>query len=89
MATQVPLSQADVGKSSLLLRFLDDKFRDNYESTLGVEFGSKTFQLGNNLVKTMIWDTAGQESIKSIIRSYYKKYPPRDAAPSSPSWSST
>jgi small GTP-binding protein len=62
-----------VGKSCLLLRLLDNKFTDNYESTLGVEFGSKIVSVGNSVVKLMVWDTAGQESFKSIIRSYYKK----------------
>jgi Ras-related protein Rab-2A len=38
-----------------------------------VEFGSKVLPVGSTLVKTMVWDTAGQESFKSIIRSYYKK----------------
>lgn len=37
-----------------------------------MEFGSKVLPVGSTLVKTMVWDTAGQESFKSIIRSYYK-----------------
>lgn len=42
---------------------------------LGVDFGSRMIDLGGEKVKLQIWDTAGQESFRSIARSYY-----RDAA---------
>lgn len=65
-----------------------------------MEFASKVIKIDENFnVKMTIWDTAGQESFKSIIRSYYRnssavflvyditKYPRPHAArtPSSPS----
>ncbi len=50
----------DVGKSSLLMRFLNEKFIDSYEPTLGVQFGSKMFKVDNMTIKAMLWDTAGQ-----------------------------
>jgi Ras-related protein Rab-2A len=37
-----------------------------------VEFGAKIFEVKNKKVKIQIWDTAGQESFKSITRAYYK-----------------
>jgi len=40
--------------------------------TIGVEFGSRIVKLGNQNIKFQIWDTAGQESYKSITRSYYR-----------------
>jgi Ras-related protein Rab-2A len=40
--------------------------------TIGVEFGSRTIDLNNKLIKLQIWDTAGQESFRSITRSYYR-----------------
>jgi len=41
--------------------------------TIGVEFGTHTHTLDNgDTVKLQIWDTAGQESFKSITRSYYR-----------------
>jgi Ras-related protein Rab-2A len=49
-----------VGKSCLLLRFLEGRFKNQHEPTLGVEFGSKVFSIENTLVKLQIWDTAGQ-----------------------------
>ena len=40
---------------------------------MGIDFGCKTFSLvdGTN-IKIHIWDTAGQESYRSITRSYYR-----------------
>jgi small GTP-binding protein len=61
-----------VGKSCLLLRFIDGKFNTRYEVTVGVEFGAKLVNINEDPVKLQIWDTAGQETFKSITRSYYR-----------------
>lgn len=37
-----------------------------------MEFASKNIKIGEYSLKIQIWDTAGQESFKSITRSYYK-----------------
>jgi len=65
---------AAVGKSSLLTRLTDQRFLANPDPTLGVEFGSKliTIPEENKVVKLQCWDTAGQESFRSITRSYYR-----------------
>jgi Ras-related protein Rab-2A len=61
-----------VGKSCLLLQFTDKRFRQQHDLTIGVEFGARTIQLNEKNIKLQIWDTAGQESFKSITRSYYR-----------------
>ncbi len=62
-----------MGKSCLLLQLTDKRFLPLHNSTIGVEFGSKlvTVQDGTR-VKLQIWDTAGQETFRSITRSYYR-----------------
>jgi Ras-related protein Rab-2A len=62
----------DVGKSCILLRFTEARYKLEHEPTLGVEFGSKILKINDLDIKIQIWDTAGQESFKSITRSYYK-----------------
>lgn len=62
----------DVGKSCLSLRFTEDKYNSQHEATLGVEFASKNIKAAGYVLKIQIWDTAGQESFKSITRSYYR-----------------
>ena len=55
------VGESSVGKSCLLLQFLDNRFKDAHDLTIGVDFGSKTVACkdGTN-VKVQIWDTAGQ-----------------------------
>lgn len=54
------------GKTSLLLRFIEDTFVDSYLCTIGVDFKIKTVTVDKQAVKLQIWDTAGQERFKSI-----------------------
>lgn len=49
-----------VGKSSLLIRFVDDKFDDNMLSTIGVDFHFRTINVNGSVVKLQVWDTAGK-----------------------------
>ena len=42
------------------------------DSTIGVEFGTKVVKIQDYNIKLSIWDTAGQESFRSITRSYYR-----------------
>lgn len=53
------IGDSGVGKSCLLLAYTDGRFKENHETTIGVEFGSKTIQVDSKLVKVQIWDTAG------------------------------
>jgi Ras-related protein Rab-2A len=40
--------------------------------TIGVEFGARLVHVEGKQIKLQIWDTAGQESFRSITRSYYR-----------------
>lgn len=66
------IGDSNVGKSSLMTKFIYDSMINDYESTVGVDFGSKIIDVNNKKIKLQIWDTAGQESYRSITRSYYK-----------------
>jgi len=68
----IMVGDSGVGKSSLLLQFIDGKFVHYHDITIGVEFGSKMIIVNGKKIKLQIWDTAGQESFRSITRSYYK-----------------
>ena len=65
------LGDSTVGKTSLLIRYLEKKF-DNSMPTLGVDVRYKYIQYENKNIKLDLWDTAGQERFKSIISTYYK-----------------
>jgi Ras-related protein Rab-11A len=66
------IGDSGVGKTNILSRFCRDEFMLNSQSTIGVEFASKTISLENGkIIKTQIWDTAGQERYKSVTNTYY------------------
>jgi len=66
------IGDTGVGKSCLLLQFTDKRFQPVHDLTIGVEFGARMVIIDNKQVKLQIWDTAGQESFRSITRSYYR-----------------
>lgn len=66
------IGDTGVGKSCLLLQFTDKRFRNDHDLTIGVEFGARMVSVSNKDIKLQIWDTAGQESFRSITRSYYR-----------------
>ena len=66
------IGNSSVGKSSLLLRFVDNAWSDLFVPTIGVDFKIKTMTIDSKNVKLQIWDTAGQERFKNITASYYR-----------------
>ncbi|KAK8717835.1 hypothetical protein V6N13_045088 [Hibiscus sabdariffa] len=66
------IGDTGVGKSCLLLQFTDRRFQPVHDLTIGVEFGARMIDIDNKSIKLQIWDTAGQESFRSITRSYYR-----------------
>uniref|UniRef100_A0A8C5GA70 Ras-related protein Rab-4 n=1 Tax=Gouania willdenowi TaxID=441366 RepID=A0A8C5GA70_GOUWI len=66
------IGSAGAGKSCLLHQFIENKFKQDSNHTIGVEFGSRVVTVGGKTVKLQIWDTAGQERFRSVTRSYYR-----------------
>ena len=66
------LGDTMVGKSSIVLRFSENKFDDNQFATIGIDFKTKYLKIGDSSVKVLIWDTAGQEKFQNIAKQYYK-----------------
>ena len=64
------VGHSKVGKSCILDRLTDDIFTEDQKPTIGVEYG--TFYSHDGHIKFQLWDTAGEEKYKSIIRSYYR-----------------
>lgn len=53
-------------------QFTDRRFTPVHDLTIGVEFGARVVTVEDKQLKLQIWDTAGQESFRSITRSYYR-----------------
>ena len=70
----VSLGDGQVGKTSIILRYIDNTFTLNYLSTIGIDVKIKKVTLANGEeIKVKISDTAGQERFKSIASNYTKK----------------
>ena len=62
-----------VGKTSLITRYVEDRFDNNYLPTLGVDFLVKNLAIDEKTsAKMVVWDIAGQESWKSKMNLYLK-----------------
>jgi len=68
------IGDSSVGKSSLLLRFSDQSFlsEDESSATIGVDFKVHRLDVDGVKYKLSIWDTAGQERFRTITSSYYR-----------------
>ena len=66
------IGDSAVGKSNILLRYIHDRFNEEFHSTIGVEFGAKNLDIDGKIFRIQVWDTAGQETFRSITRAYYK-----------------
>ena len=60
-----------VGKTSLLERFVHNRFSEKYELTIGVDFLTKTLEFGEDSVRLTIWDIGGQERFKFMRNRFY------------------
>ncbi|CAF4922445.1 unnamed protein product, partial [Rotaria socialis] len=65
------IGDSGVGKSALLLRFVDDTFSEAFLTTIGVDFKIRTIDYHGKKVKLQIWDTAGQERFRIITSNAY------------------
>eukprot|EP01089_Gocevia_fonbrunei_P022167 TRINITY_DN885_c0_g1_i1.p2 TRINITY_DN885_c0_g1~~TRINITY_DN885_c0_g1_i1.p2 ORF type:complete len:205 (+),score=46.96 TRINITY_DN885_c0_g1_i1:132-746(+) len=80
MATQkkimlkiIVLGESGVGKTSLLVRYVQDKFSLNTKSTIGASFLQKRVELDDGQVATcQIWDTAGQERFAGLGTQFFR-----------------
>jgi len=67
------VGNTDVGKTSLLVRFNEDKFVRNQRTTIGVDYKAREMFIGTVKCKLQIWDTAGQERFRSMTSAFYNK----------------
>ena len=64
-----------VGKTSMVLRYCEDTFKDNYIMTIGSNFSTKTVELPEHpqfIVKLQLWDLAGQKHFSFVRPPFYR-----------------
>ena len=66
------VGNSNVGKTSIILQYIDNFFPNNHLSTIGVEFKVKKFEYRRFKVNLQIWDTSGQERFHSITNNFFR-----------------
>ena len=66
------LGESQVGKTSIILRYTENKFESNSLSTLGMDLVYKYVKMDNLKIRLDLWDTAGEERFKNITKNYFK-----------------
>ncbi|KAJ6248215.1 rab gtpase [Anaeramoeba flamelloides] len=66
------LGDEGVGKTSMITRFIYETFDPDSQSTVGVDFLSKTIHIENKTIRLQLWDTAGQERFRCLLPSYIR-----------------
>lgn len=64
------LGDNDVGKSSIIFRFIYDKFNFHYIPTAGCHFESKISNFHDEITKICIWDVSGAQRYRTVITEY-------------------
>ncbi|XP_034193850.1 ras-related protein Rab-24 [Osmia lignaria lignaria] len=70
----VLLGNAAVGKTSLVERYINERFNESlsYQNTIGAAFAAKQMQVNGKRLIMGIWDTAGSEKYNAMIKLYYR-----------------
>ena len=59
-----------IGKTSLIRRYVENEFSDDYLTTIGVKISKKTLQVDTSNLQLMLWDIEGHTSTKKMNPSY-------------------
>lgn len=68
----VLLGEGCVGKTSCVLRYVENKFNEKHLSTLQASYLNKRLNISGKRVSLNIWDTAGQERFHALGPIYYR-----------------
>ena len=66
------LGDSSVGKTSILLKYISNKFDDSSISTVGVDYMDKIIDYNKFKIKLQIWDTSGEEKFRTITKNFYR-----------------
>ena len=67
------LGESSVGKTSIINRLTKNNFSDLLIATFNEIYTEKEFEIKGNKIKFQIWDTAGEEKFRSVVKNYYKR----------------
>ena len=66
------IGDSSVGKTCLIQRYANGIFKEDYTTTVGLDFHTKQEMINNLTVSIKLWDTAGQERFKALTPSFFR-----------------
>ncbi|MBY8991137.1 MAG: GTP-binding protein [Candidatus Lokiarchaeota archaeon] len=66
------LGDGAVGKTSLINRYIDESFKDDYQPTLGVNIVMKKLKIEEFEIQLAIWDIAGQDKYDLTRKMFFE-----------------
>ena len=78
MSMRVPIyktiliGEGGVGKTSLTVRYTENRFEDDMKMTIGVNFASKKVHVDSTDATLMLWDMGGQPRFRDVIGDYFR-----------------
>ena len=66
------IGEGGVGKTSLTVRYTENRFEDDMKMTIGVNFASKKVQVDNTDATLMLWDMGGQPRFRDVVGDYFR-----------------
>jgi len=68
----VLIGEGGVGKTSLAVRYTEDRFDQQMKMTIGVNFATKTLDASGTRITLLIWDLGGQPRFQDVISDYFR-----------------
>jgi small GTP-binding protein len=67
----VLIGEGGVGKTSLAVRYTEDRFDQKMKMTIGVNFATKKVRVGATDLTLLLWDLGGQPRFQDVISDYF------------------
>ena len=68
----VLIGEGGVGKTSITVRYTENRFDESMKMTIGVNFASKEVNFANGSARLMLWDLGGQPRFRDVVADYFK-----------------
>ena len=68
----VLIGEGGVGKTSLAIRYTENRFDQKMKMTIGVNFATKKVNISGTDITLLLWDLGGQPRFQDVVTDYYK-----------------
>lgn len=66
------IGDQNCGKTSLVSRYISDKFSNKIQATVAWEYSRKLLTVKGNTVKLNVWDIAGQDRLGGVSKLFWR-----------------